>query len=371
MTQAQTNSLTHTECLSIKAIAIIGIILHNFCHWLPGITHENEFQFNIQNITHLNDALSHPDSQLFLHLLSYFGHYGVVIFVFLSGYGLVQKYEIHPDSSQSPPSLLKFIKIHYLKLLILLLPGFFIITLWNLYEYHRYNDPLPPLNHIIAQIGMYINFYPNPGDIINPGPYWFFGMILQLYILYKLIIQKKHWSIPVILIIFCTTIQLFFNPNSPQLDWMHYNFLGNMLPFGLGILTARHLKIQNILQLSLQDSNHHTIKEKCLYGFFFVVSSILIYLTSLNYYSWFLTPIFAILASLYLIKLLPQKAIDGLKYPGMISAGLFVFHPIARRWFVYDAQQGNIAYGLTMYIAISIIGGIIFTMMWKKINMYR
>ena len=35
--------LTRTECTAMKGIAIIGIMLHNYCHWLKDIVRENEF----------------------------------------------------------------------------------------------------------------------------------------------------------------------------------------------------------------------------------------------------------------------------------------------------------------------------------------
>ena len=51
----------------------------------------------------LLNYLSHPDGRLPLQLLSFFGHYGVVIFVFLSAYGLEKKYGPHYQGSPPPP----------------------------------------------------------------------------------------------------------------------------------------------------------------------------------------------------------------------------------------------------------------------------
>lgn len=72
----------------MRGLAIIGIFLHNYCHWLGPMVKENEYTFNAENVTRMNHALVHPDGQLPLHLLSFFGHYGVPVFLFLSGYGL-------------------------------------------------------------------------------------------------------------------------------------------------------------------------------------------------------------------------------------------------------------------------------------------
>ena len=38
----RTEFLTRAECNALRGVAIIGIFLHNFCHWLPGIIRENE-----------------------------------------------------------------------------------------------------------------------------------------------------------------------------------------------------------------------------------------------------------------------------------------------------------------------------------------
>ena len=90
--------------------------------------------------------------------------------------------------------MIQYTKYYYLKLLKLLVPGYGIMLLWRLSDYFKYNDPMINPEHIVAQILMYINFYPNPGDIIYPGPYWFLGMLLQLYLIYRIAIYKRHRS---------------------------------------------------------------------------------------------------------------------------------------------------------------------------------
>ena len=97
--------LTRAECNVLRGVAIIGIFLHNFCHWLSPIVKENEYTFVRHNVDVLNQVLSHPDIYLPVHLLSFFGHYGVPVFLFLSAYGLVKKYEapaIPGDGSRVP-----------------------------------------------------------------------------------------------------------------------------------------------------------------------------------------------------------------------------------------------------------------------------
>ena len=85
--------LTRDDCSAMRGIAILAIMLHNYCHFIGRIVQENEYQFFASNNDKLWQVLSNPDALLPVHLLSYFGHYGVPVFLFLSGYGLVMKYE--------------------------------------------------------------------------------------------------------------------------------------------------------------------------------------------------------------------------------------------------------------------------------------
>ena len=85
--------LNRAECAALRGLAIIGIFLHNYCHWLPGIVRENEYQFFQRNVDGLGRVISNPDWLLPMHIVSFFGHYGVPLFFFLSGFGLVKKYE--------------------------------------------------------------------------------------------------------------------------------------------------------------------------------------------------------------------------------------------------------------------------------------
>ena len=104
--------LTRNECTAMRGIAILAIILHNYCHFISKIVQENEYQFFVSHNEQLWQVISHPDELLPIHLFSFFGHYGVPVFLFLSGYGLVRKYETLDDSC--PP--VRFVRYNYLKL---------------------------------------------------------------------------------------------------------------------------------------------------------------------------------------------------------------------------------------------------------------
>ena len=170
-----TPTLNRTECNALRGLAIIGIFLHNYCHWLGPIVKENEYQYIQRNVDWLHQVMASPDGWLPMHLLSFFGHYGVPVFLFLSAYGLVLKYESGPRLTQGAerfsitgrhlPNLgegLRFVRYHYLKLFKMMIVGFVAFTML---------DHLTPGPHhyqsldIIAMLGMFNNVLPNPDRI--------------------------------------------------------------------------------------------------------------------------------------------------------------------------------------------------------------
>ena len=193
--------LTIAESNALRGIAILGIILHNYCHFLGFAVKENAYTFTLSKPMMLFDRLSAGADYLFVHVMSFFGHYGVPIFLFISGFGLVRKYEQSMEASVKTSS---FVKFHYFKLLRLMFLGyiaFAVVSYLHPHGYHGYN-----LSRVVAQILMYINLLPDPDHIIKPGPYWFFGLMLQLYIVYKLFLYKRSSWYTIALIALCWLI---------------------------------------------------------------------------------------------------------------------------------------------------------------------
>ena len=149
---------------ALRGIAILGIILHNYCHFLGFAVKENEYTFTAAKPEMLWDRLITLDNNLFVHILSFFGHYGVPIFLFISGFGLVRKYE---QGTAAPVRALPFIGVHYLKLLRLMFLGYigFAVVSWlHPHGYHGYT-----VGRVVAQLLMYINLLPDPDHIIKPA----------------------------------------------------------------------------------------------------------------------------------------------------------------------------------------------------------
>ena len=366
-----TPTLNRTECNALRGLAIIGIFLHNYCHWLGPIVKENEYQYIQRNVDWLHQIMASPDGWLPMHLLSFFGHYGVPVFLFLSAYGLVLKYESGPRFTQGAerfsitgrhlPNLgegLRFVRYHYLKLFKMMIVGFVAFTML---------DYLTPGPHhyqsldIIAMLGMFNNVLPNPDRIIWPGPFWFFGLMMQLYIIYRLFIYRRHWAFTVVLMVVCLALQLCLSPDGEAMNRYRYNFMGGMLPFGIGILYARYG------EKILMTFHHNTTN-----AFGIIFCGAIIYSLSGSMLGWTFVPLFVCLFCVLVAKVLSgvkwlQGAYRFLDWMGGISAALFVCHPITRKIFIPISRWGDMYAGLLLYIISSICLAWLFSELMKKI----
>lgn len=62
---------------TIKGIAILAIMAHNFYHHLPPVMGENEFSFDPELFGRYLSALRADPQNVLRYLFSYFGHLGV------------------------------------------------------------------------------------------------------------------------------------------------------------------------------------------------------------------------------------------------------------------------------------------------------
>lgn len=327
--------LTRTECSAMRGLAIIGIFLHNYCHWLGFAVKENEYTFTMSKASDLMQALAHPDLNLPIHLVSFFGHYGVPVFLFLSAYGLVMKYEKRGALSPKQTNVVPFLKHHYVKLFKMMIVGFVAFTMV---------DAITPGSHkyhvmdILGQMFMFNNMMPDPDHVIWPGPYWFFGLMMQLYIVYRLLLWRKGDVYALLLIAVCWAMQAFCDPEGDTLNRVRYNFIGGVLPFCAGLLYARHgKKLTHGVRMTLM-----------------VISVVAVFFFSFNFQTWLWAPLFVCTASIGIVKLLPKTVNEWIAWVGTISAALFVLHPLTRKIFIPISRHGDVYTGLLLYIVASI-----------------
>ena len=359
----------------MRGIAILAIMLHNYCHYVKGIVKENEYQFLERHCDQLWAVMTSPDEFLPMHLLSFFGHYGVPVFLFLSGYGLVMKYESSPVPTVGQRSAVRsawdFILYHYLKLLRMLIVGFTLFLMVDAVTPGRF-----PFHwdHVIAQLLMYINVLPEPDKIIWPGIYWFFGLMMELYVVYRLLLYRRRSLYVVLLIALCWLLQVFCEPDGEMLNRLRYNFIGGILPFGVGIIVARvfsrseecgvwsentssadsaveataeHISLHTPHSSLLEKTPHST-----LLGLLLAI--VLTVAMSFSFHSWLWIPVVIIIGTIALVKVLPKVVLKVFVWFGTFSAAMFVAHPIARKLFITVAWQRDAYDGLMLYFVVAI-----------------
>ena len=333
--------LTRSECTAMKGIAILGIMLHNYCHWLKDIVRENEFTWRQLRCDRLLEVLQQPDELLPMHLFSFFGHYGVTVFLFLSGFGLVMKYERSPLPEVG---IWRFLRYNYLKLFRILIVGFVLFVMFDAVTpaMHRYKA-----SEVVAILGMYANFLEHPAQVIWPGPYWYFSVTLQLYLLYRLVFYRwRHWSVIVALMVGCWIWQLCYCDDMVTLERLRYNLVGGLLPFGMGLLTARSEKLKEMCgKLRLP-----------LYAVLFMLSILFaFYFSLLSPQMWLWVPALAVVGTMALVKLMPQWLMPSVVWLGTISAAIFVMHPLVRKIFIRPYLQYDQYAGLLLFIVATLL----------------
>ena len=363
--------LSRTESSALRGIAILGIILHNYCHFLGFAVKENEYKFDPSRPMQFLDKLFSFDSDLFIHFFSFLGHYGVPIFLFISGYGLVKKYEAQPKGGEpasakeaSPSGRFggAFIKKHFLKLFRLMIIGYLVFIGIYLLR-HSDGAQVYSWDRVLAQLTMTINFfYFDPDHIIKPGPYWYFGLMLQLYILYILVIHRwrSNWLLAA-LAIGSIALECCFVDSPDWLNYIRYNFIGALLPFCMGIWIARGEEpLSNSRPPSCSPAGAPILRFFTLHSSLFtlVVSALFVLFGSLSFWTWLLVPVFVVTGAIATVKLISNSSLftlhSSLSWFGSISAMLFVMHPIARELIISHYRRIDIYGGVFIYLLSSV-----------------
>lgn len=219
----------------IKGFAILCIVLHNYFHWLMPSPGENEFNFSPSYIQNLFHQLGDQPGEFINLLLSYFGHYGVQLFVLVSGFGLTLSMLRHERSWGA------FVLERLKKLYPLLLVGVLVCLLGCLLMNGRLfsHEEWREIDYKLLFIHTLI---PNSGLSIN-GPWWFFGLIFQLYLVFPLLfrcIRKWRWKAFLgVLLLSYGMIFLFREAlNLHHGTILMQNAPGHLPEFALGILLA-------------------------------------------------------------------------------------------------------------------------------------
>lgn len=362
------NLLSSTQCNVLRGMAILSIVLHNFCHWLNPkvIILENEYNFNYPFSLRMWEYLTGGNIDMYLpiQLFSFFGHYGVPIFLFLSGFGLVNKYE---GERVPRHSAIQFIAYHWKKLFRLMLLGLVV----GLFMHAVYNAFYKEdwIKYLVAQLLLVINVLKEPEYNIMPGPYWFFGLMLEVYVIYRLIVfptgniksqrwKWLRWFIPLALVMAAWAIQVPLIKRFVLLRYLRYNAVCAMLPFAMGVLVARY-GLPKLPKWGLATMA--------------AASLVALMLANLNFHAWLWSHMIVIAGSVSFVKLfesrntIVQNRLDTLTKPlawtGALSSCIFVTHPLVRLPIYFEVMWGGPKVGLSpqfylwiiLYIAITLL----------------
>ncbi len=172
---------TKTETTFFKGIGILMIVIHNFFHSRKGFGIENESSFSTDNVAvFLKQLTSLSFEDGFAAFFGFLGHYGVQIFIFFSAYGLCIQYQ------KKTVSDIKFVFQRLKKIYFLMFFGiaFCVAVTWlqgtpmSAYEILKKSFLLGTTISSFTEWYLYGMF---------TGPFWFFALMIQLYILFPII----------------------------------------------------------------------------------------------------------------------------------------------------------------------------------------
>ena len=330
--------LSRQECNFMRGVAILVIVLNNFGHWVNGVHPDNEFSYNESNVSGFLDSLMTPSGILPLELLSFYSPYGVMLFIFLSGYGLTLKYEFGEGRSVTG---IEFVKEHYKKLFLMQAKGLaFFLMVFTICNAKFIFGTLP----FISQLFMMGNLYPL--SEITPGPYWFFGMIMEVYIIYRFVFYRRSSLIMMSIVAISILIMGGVEPNGRFIYYFRMNIGLALLPFSLGVLVARHW--------SMEWSHILDTKLKCL--LWLSMSFVLLTLCKFNFYSWLFMPVFIVCTAVTLVKILSHCAsiVQIFTWLGGLSGVMFVIHPAIRSILIARANENEGFYTIISVILIQV-----------------
>lgn len=338
-----------------KGIAILMIAIHNFMHLLPG-PRELEFSFKQDEFfIFLNSSLQSPE-MIVQFLFSFFGHFGVQLFIFLSAYGLTKKY------LQKRPDYWPFIGKRFLAIY----PSFFIaILLWAIVMEPFESGPLGPLmflyenaNSLLLKISLLSNFYAD--ERLNlVGPWWFISFIFQFYFVFPVLFSlDKKWGTKALVSLSLATITLTILSHGELAGInLYYTVIGHIPELCLGLYFAkqgnRAITVPNgILLLAL--------------GVFIMGNLFepLWYLTHLS----FLLLLLAGLNTLFAQRSSSSRLIRIFVFFGSISMPLFLVNGFLRQPFVNYAYSVDQWFMTLCFCFISLTISTLFALFLAKVE---
>ena len=154
------------------------------------------------------------------------------------------------------------------------------------------------------------------------------------------------------------------------LERLRYNLVGGLLPFGMGVLVARFSRKAESgvwkVEREKWKVERGKRKEKCSDRRYcrmsillplstFLLPLLLAIPMTFSPQMWLWVPALAVVGTIGLVKLIPQRVMPYVVWLGTISAAIFVMHPLVRKifvrpYFVYDQYAG-----LLLFIVVTLV----------------
>ena len=233
------------QTTTLKGLGILLIVLHNFYHNLTPVIGENEFSFSEDIFLNYYHVLQFSPENVLKVLFSYFGHYGVQVFIFFSSYGLTRKYDQEPIIMSQ--FLVGWIKKFYLSFLLCIA---FYMVLGLVKAEFLTNERIFYWDSLLWKVLLISNFI--PGQALMPvGPWWFIAFIFQVYVLFPWLLkwyQKLGAKFLVLVALLGILLEFQFNAYliTQHLN-INYTIFGHLPVLGLGMFFAKQERIDSII----------------------------------------------------------------------------------------------------------------------------
>lgn len=289
--------ITKKDSLTLKAIAICCITIHNFVHWTNPIG-ENELNLNEDRIILLLQSVYNKPSGIFNYIFSYFGWYFIVIFIFISAYGMILK--IKNKGNAGAICLEQIIKTAIL----LCVGGVFICFFTGL-------SPQDTMGFIISKLATIDNFsYETVFSTI--GPWWYFSLAIQLYIVIPVVLYLTKYINEYVLLIlsYCSIYVIYFNIVSAS------------------IFATAIGHIPEVLMAFILIKNNKKISPTI-----FLISLFVFMLSNINNYFFPFTYVTFLIITLFIYNLVKKDVCSYyITFVGVISPFIFILNGSIRAW---------------------------------------
>lgn len=344
-------AFSRKETEVLKGFGILLIVFHNFLHNLTPIVGENQFSYSYSVFQNFYSVSVENPQEIFRTVLSYFGHYGVQIFIFFSAYGLTRKYWTK-EIETSDFLIDRIIKIYFSIMICIVV----YIVLGLIKSSFFTDEKVLYWDSLLWKVLLISNLIPHEA-LMPVGPWWFISFIFQFYLVFFLLLRafKKHDILFLgLLSVTAILLEIFFNSYFIRKGVnLNYQIIGNLPVLCAGMIFAGRSQVD--------------IKTRYLLSML-----ILFALGNLNKYLWVVSGLFFTLSIIWLSKKifksgrLPNLISTPLAFFGGISLQLFLVNGFLRSPFHNFAESYNFWYVDIFAAVASVSFSTIFALVLRK-----